>query len=246
VDSSARGYLEALTAEVATVVGDRLVGVYAHGSLLLGGYLPERSDVDVLVVVEDALSTHEQATIAGRLSEEALPCPAVGLELSIVTRASAAAPSARPAFELHVTTAPADVKVVDGHRHPGDPDLVLHFAVCRRLAAEVFAEVPRSLVLAQLADELVWAVEHAAPEYAVLNACRARRYAADGVLVSKVDGGRWALTRLTEPERTLVDAALARQTGTEPTAPIDLEAAPSFVMSARAVIRNEAYGPRFG
>jgi len=95
VDSSALRYLDALAAEVAAVVGDRRIGVYPHGSWLLGDFLPERSDIDVLVVVEDALSTDEQAALATQLSEEALPCPAVGLELSVVTRAATAAPTAR-------------------------------------------------------------------------------------------------------------------------------------------------------
>jgi predicted MFS family arabinose efflux permease len=56
VDPSAARYLQALTAEVTAVLGGRVVGVYAHGSLLLGGYLPTRSDIDVLVVVEDPLT----------------------------------------------------------------------------------------------------------------------------------------------------------------------------------------------
>jgi streptomycin 3"-adenylyltransferase len=240
VESSAGRYLEALTAEVAAVLGERLVGVYAHGSLLLGGYLPERSDIDVLVVVEDALSADEQADLAARLSEDALPCPAVGLELSVVTRAVAKAPTARPPFELHVTTAPDDAKVVDGHGHPGDPDLVLHFAVCRPLAPDVFGEVPRPLAVPQLLNELAWAEEHGPPEYAVLNACRALRYAADGDLVSKVDGGRWALNRVSAPERRFVHAALARQTGEDPTAPLDPDAARTFALACREVIRSEA------
>ena len=120
MDPSAARYLQALTAEVGAVLGGRVVGVYAHGSLLLGGYLPTRSDIDALVVVEDPLAPDEQADLASRLSADALPCPAVGLELSVVLRSVAAAPTARPAFELHVTTAPGDRKVVEGHGHPGE------------------------------------------------------------------------------------------------------------------------------
>ena len=234
MDPSAARYLEALAAEVVAVVGERLVGVYAHGSLLLGGYLPSRSDIDVVVVVEDALSAAEQDDLAARLQEESLPCPAVGLELSVVTRSSAAAPSARPAFELHVTTAPEDRKVVDGHGHPGELDLVLHYAVLRRVDPDVFAEVPRPLVLQQLADELTWAAEHNPSEYAVLNACRAWRYAVDGTLVSKVDGGRWAEGRLDGPDLALVRAALARQQGDAST-DLDPDAVRSFVARSREV-----------
>jgi aminoglycoside adenylyltransferase-like protein/nucleotidyltransferase-like protein len=239
VDHSAARYLEALTAEATAVLGERLVGVYAHGSLLLGGYLPTRSDIDVLVVVADPLSPAEQADLAARLSEDALPCPAVGLELSVVLTSVAAAPTARPAFELHVTTAPDDRKVVDGHGHPGDLDLVLHFAICHALGYPPFAEVPPSLVLAQVTDELAWAAEHNPSEYAVLNACRAWRYAVDGALVSKVDGGRWAETRLDEPERTMVREALALQSGDQ-AAVLDSSAVRSFAKRLRDVIRIEA------
>ena len=245
MDRSAARYLEALTAEVAAVVGDRLVGVYAHGSLLVGGYLPSRSDVDVVVVVEDALSAGEQADVAARLQEECLPCPAVGLELSVVTRASAAAPTARPAFELHMTTAPEDRKVVDGHGHPGELDLVLHYAVLHRVDPDVFAEVPRPLVLRQLADELTWAAEHNPSEYAVLNACRAWRYAVDGSLVSKVDGGRWAEARLSGADLTLVRAALAHQQG-DPSTDLDAEAVRSFVTRTRDVLGRGRPGDRDG
>ena len=241
MDPSAAQYLEALTAEVAAVVGERLVGVFPHGSLMLGGYRPERSDIDVLVVVEDALSADEQADLADRLSADALPCPAIGLELSVVTRAVASAPEARPAFELHVTTAPQDRKVVDGHGHPGDLDLVLHFAVCRALGHDVFAPLQRELVLAQVADELDWALAHNPSEYAVLNACRAWRYAVDGALVSKVDGGEWALTQLDAGgAREVVQAALARQTGTDPTARLHASGIRTFVLACRDVIRTEA------
>jgi streptomycin 3"-adenylyltransferase len=237
VDPSAARYLEAWTAEATAVLGERLVGAYAHGSLLLGGYLPTRSDIDVLVVVADPLSPAEQADLAARLSEDALPCPAVGLELSVVLTSVAAAPTARPAFELHVTTAPDDRKVVDGHGHPGDLDLVLHFAVCLALGYPPFAEVPPSLVLAQVTDELAWAAEHNPSEYAVLNACRAWRYAVDGALVSKVDGGRWAEPRLTGSERTLVREALALQSG-EKISPLDPDVVRTFVGRLRDVIRS--------
>ena len=94
-------------------------------------------------------------------------------------------------------------------------------------------------MLAQVADELAWAAEHNPSEYAVLNACRAWRYAVDGALVSKVDGGRWAETRLDEPERTLVRDALALQSGEETTA-LDPDVVRTFAGRLRDVIRIEA------
>jgi streptomycin 3"-adenylyltransferase len=154
-----------------------------------------------------------------------------------VTLQTAAHPTAAPAFELHLTTAPQDAKVVDGHVSGPDADLVLHFAVCRRAgrlvgpglpAAEVFAPAPGTLVLAQMAAELRWGAEHAPGEYAVLNACRAWRYAVDGTLVSKIDGGEWALSRVPGPDRELISTALARQR-CQPAAGLDPASVMRFV-----------------
>lgn len=129
-------------------------------------------------------------------------------------------PHAAPAFELHITTASDDAKVVDGHQRNGDPDLVLHFAVARAAGrllgpgtrpAEVFAYVADDLIVAQLATELRWGAEHAPGEYAVLNACRAWKFAVDRTLVSKIDGGLWALCRTEESDRNLIAAAIDGQ-----------------------------------
>ncbi|RKT88557.1 streptomycin 3-adenylyltransferase [Saccharopolyspora antimicrobica] len=213
-------YAGNVASAMAATLGSRLVGVYLHGSAVLGGFDARRSDVDVLVVCEGPMTAVEKSAAAERLSRERLPCPAHGLELSIVTFSAAQHPTARPAFELHVTTAPEDTKYVDGHDREGDPDLLLHFAVCRsagrllgpgRPAPEVFATVAEDLILAQLARELRWSTGHAPGEYAVLNACRAWRFAVDGALVSKIDGGRWALDRVSGPDGELIRTALDRQ-----------------------------------
>jgi hypothetical protein len=237
MDARSERYGADVAAALAGVLGPDLTGVYLHGSAVLGGFDARRSDVDILVVSEGAMTAGQQAAAAEALSEERLPCPAAGLELSVVTLAAARHPVARPAFELHLTTEPEDRKVVDGHGHGGDPDLVLHFAVCRaagrllgpgRPADQVFAPVPGELVRAQLAAELHWAAELYPGEYAVLNACRAWRYAVDGTLVSKIDGGEWALSRVPGPDRELISTALARQR-CQPAAGLDPASVMRFV-----------------
>ncbi|WJR35246.1 DUF4111 domain-containing protein [Mycobacteroides immunogenum] len=220
MDAKTNAYARRVAAEMASVFGAQLVGVYLHGSAVLGGFDPRRSDVDIVVVCENVMTAVQQSAVAERLRAQHLPCPAAGLELSIVTLAAAGRPSVQPLFELHITTAPTDSKVIDGHGHPGDPDLILHFAVCRqagrlvgpgRAAAEVFAPIGRDMVAAQLMAEVRWGAGHAPAEYAVLNACRAWQFAMDGVLVSKVDGGQWALERMAGVDRELIRAALDRQ-----------------------------------
>jgi streptomycin 3"-adenylyltransferase len=243
LDEGLSRYLEQLTQAVRDVLRDGLIGVYAHGSIALGGYRPDRSDVDVLVVVGRPL-TDEQASLLGRrLGESELPCPAQGLELSVVTTEALSDATDRPRFELHVGTA-EHVVVRDSGR--GDPDLVMHMAVCRGLglalagppAAVLLPEVPRPRLLAALDGEMDWGERHGSPTYCVLNACRAMRFAQEGVLCSKLDGGRWALARSDdEASRQTIRDALAFQEGSTDSHP-EPAAARNLLRDARRTLRD--------
>jgi Domain of unknown function (DUF4111) len=223
MDRLTAAYVEQAATRLAGILGEQFIGTYLHGSAVLGGFTRARRDLDLLAVTTSALTDHLKRQLATALSHTALPCPAVGLELSVVTHATTLAPVPMPPFELHLATATGPhgtAKVVDGRGHPGDRDLLLHFAVCRDHGHQlghspppsaVFAPIPRAWLLAGLARELEWAERHATVEYRVLNACRAWRFAEEGVLCSKLDGGRWARGRVQAP--TMVDLAIARQQG---------------------------------
>lgn len=193
-----------------------LVGVYLHGSAALGGFDAGSSDVDVLAVVGGAATEARQRKLGEALAAAGPDCPGAGLELSVITAATAAE-LGDCRFELHVATGEDGQTVIAGAGHPGDPDLVLHTAVCRGHAitvtgpppAAVFGPVPRDRVLGALADELRWGLEHGSAPYAVLNACRALRFAAEGRFCSKVAGGRWYLAR--DPANPVVADALSDQ-----------------------------------
>jgi streptomycin 3"-adenylyltransferase len=215
-------YLSGLSDRTAALLAASLAGVYLHGSAVLGGFALERSDLDLLVVVSGPLGAAAKRRLAAELSPQAMPCPAAGgLELSVVTTATTLEPTPEPPFELHLGTAGhgGAPRVVDGDGHPGDPDLPMHFAACcqhgRALFGppprKLFAPVPRAWLLRAMRLDLVWAREHAPVEYQVLNACRAWRFAEEGVLCSKLGGGHWARGRLDDP--LVVDVAIARQSG---------------------------------
>jgi hypothetical protein len=158
----------------------------------------------------------------------------------------AADPPRRPPFELHVSTGPSAQTHLGGPAAT-DPDLLLHFAVCRRAGvavagpdpAEVFTEPPRDWLLDRAAAELRWVVRHGGFADRVLTACRAWHYLEDDVLGAKVSSGRWARARLAadpddpgDPAATaLVDAAVAAKLGLAPMpeAAADLAAADRFV-----------------
>ena len=237
-----------MAAGLERVLGQALVGAYLHGSVVLGGWSASGSDVDLLAVASRSLDQREKQVIGARLQHPSLRCPGAGLELSLVTAEVAADPPWLPPFELHVTTG-RQAKVADGAGEPGDSDLVLSFAVCRRSGvavagpppAEVFAEPPRAWLLERSAGELRWALRHGASfTYRVLTACRAWRLLDEDALDSKVGAGEWARPLLADP--AVVDAALAAQRGMAPmpTSPADLAAADRLV---REVLDRFAVAP---
>jgi streptomycin 3"-adenylyltransferase len=71
--------------------------------------------------------------------------------------------------------------------------------------------VRRADVLTHLRDELTWSMEQADQRYAVLNACRALAYSRSGSVLSKIDGGAWALEH--GMDAGIVESALAAQLG---------------------------------
>ena len=211
-----RAYLDELVAALARILGDDLAGVFAGGSWALGGYVPVESDLDVAAVVRARLPRETKHRLVAALRHEALPCPARGLELVVYTLAAVREPTAEGAYELNLNTGARMTFRADEAPVPGD----LHwFAIDRAVlrehgvallgppAAEVFAEIPRALLLPVLADVVRSYRGGGDRDDAVLNACRALLFAEEGRWASKQAAGRWALGRVGDEE--LVAAALA-------------------------------------
>jgi len=199
-----------------------LVAVYLHGSAVLGGFRWDRSDLDVLAVARRPLSDRQLGAIVQGLAQ--LAYPANGLEFSIMTAEAAARPSLpAPRFQLHQATDGWDRrgKVVDGRAREGDPDLVLHLAVCRDRGEALvgpspktsLGPVPDAVVLSAMRDELRWARQHAPLEYLVLTSARIWLYVETHRIGSKVEAGEWAARRYPQPGVIL--ASLLRQGGAE-------------------------------
>lgn len=199
---------------VAAAGPGMLVGVYLHGSAVLGDFEPAASDVDILVVVQDHIRRNSLQVMV-RILAEVVGCPGVGVEASVVEESAARRPSSPWPYLVHVNTSTVEGKTRWCEPGSGDSDLILHYALTRQAGwaahgpppTEVVGEIGRRLLAAQLAAELRWAISHASESYAVLNACRALRWSTEGMLCSKTAGATWALLRRVEP--ALVRQALA-------------------------------------
>jgi streptomycin 3"-adenylyltransferase len=168
-----------------------------------------------------------------------------------VSRSAAAAPAPPWPFLLHVATGPAEPggsRIVMAAGERGDSDLVMHYAVCRAAGWPVSGPPPRQLIgpvsrnqiLAYLAGELCWGLEHAPEAYAVLNTCRALLYLGDGQILSKIAGGEAALRHGLGPAG-LIQRALAQQEGRAAEQRPGAEAA-EFVRATAAALKDAAGG----
>lgn len=135
------------------ILAENLVGIYLHGSAVMGCFNPEKSDIDLLVVVKDDISFSIKKQFMDMVVELNKRAPQKGIELSIV-KEMVSNPFVYPTpFELHFSVAHLDwyqsnpmdyVEKMNG----ADKDLAAHFTIiyhrgktlCGKDIAEVLAE----------------------------------------------------------------------------------------------------------
>jgi hypothetical protein len=210
-----------LASILASELEDSLVGVYYVGSVALGGYVSGHSDIDIVAVCHQGLTRDAKRALAQKLVDASVDCPTRGLEFTLYRGHIAAAAAKGADFELNVnggvgmrrlvrltsTDQPRFWYVLDraiAHRHG--------LAISGARPAQVFAPVPRPLLLDVLGESMRWHREHErATLYSVLNATRAWRFAVDDILGSKLEGAQWARKRWAAP--WLIDAAVELRHG---------------------------------
>ena len=218
-DPETTRYLQEVVRRVRSILGDELVGAYAGGSLATGGYDPGRSDVDVAVVCGGRLAGETKLEIARALRHEALRCPARGLELVVYPESTVRESTPDAAYELNLNTG----RSMPFHLSlsPGDGEAEHWYGIDRAVVRDrglalfgpppdrLFAPMPRGMLLDLLIESLRWheSAGVAREDDAVLNACRALRYAAEETWSSKAEAGVWARGRVADA--ALVSEALA-------------------------------------
>ena len=221
-----RDYIELLqqfTECAKEVLGTNLVGVYLHGSMAMGCFNPKKSDLDLILVVENSLTDDIKIDFMEKLIPFDEKAPEKGMELSIVKR-EFCKPFLYPTpYELHYSRAhlalwkenPQEyVRRLQGT----DKDLAAHFTIINRYGKvlygeeipAVFGQVPKDDYM----DSIWYDVENAAediltdPVYITLNLCRVLAYLKEDLVLSKKAGGEWGVSTLPEKYRDFVRQAL--------------------------------------
>lgn len=206
------------------IVGDD-IAVVIHGSVALGDYQPGRSDLDVLVFCQAALTTVQHTQLATTmLALSGLPAP---IEISVVDRALLAAWVHPAPFYFHYSedwrTAMQAALVDDAYawvQYRTDADLSAHMVIAHHHGMMVYGDVQVPLPTPAQALAAVWYdIAHAEtqvvenPDYVILNLCRTIRWLEHGEVLSKGTGGLALLAELSEPARSVVACMCAVRQG---------------------------------
>lgn len=205
------------------ILGDNLIGIYLHGSAVMGCYNEKKSDIDLLVVVKEAIPNNIKHRFMDMVVELNTYAPEKGVELSIV-RKEVCNPFTYPTpFELHFSAAhlqwyqtnPSDyIDKMNGT----DQDLAAHFTIIYHRGKclwgeeikDVFEKVSKEFYFDSIWNDIENAEEEIItdPTYFILNLCRVLAYKKEELILSKQEGGNWGIENVPGKYHALILQAL--------------------------------------
>lgn len=216
--------LDQITSELCEDTAAILTGVYLHGSLAMGCFNPASSDIDLLVITATPLTdAQRRAVLRTLLGRSGAPHP---VEISLLHYAQLT-PWRHPApYDLHfseihrdyytqITASAGSLPSTEGV----DIDLAAHFTVLATRGACLYGApiatlpvaVPWSDYVDSLRSDYEWSqrVGNASAVYTVLNACRILAAVSEQRVLSKAEGGHWALAKIPSQFHMLIKQAMA-------------------------------------
>ncbi len=223
VSMQADRLIHEFTEQSKRILKDNLTGIYLHGSSVMGCFNPGKSDIDLIIVVDRPLSDSVKRDYMDMVVGYSASGPAKGIEMSVVLR-KVCSPFVYPTpFELHFSAGHLDwyqedpddyIRKMNGT----DKDLAAHFTIINKRGKclygapveAVFADIPGCDYM----DSIRYDVEDAAEKitadtmYLALNLARVLAYKEDGLVLSKKEGGEWAVRNLPAKYCPLIEDAL--------------------------------------
>ena len=213
------------------ILRDNLVGIYLHGSAVMGCFNPQKSDIDLIIVVNRPLSDSVKKMYMDMVVRCNAMGPAKGIEMSIVLR-EVCKPFVYPTpFELHFSVGHLEwynqnsddyIRKMNGV----DKDLAAHFTIIGNRGRclygapvkEVFAEVPGCDYMDSIWNDIAEAPENITKDtmYLTLNLARVLAYKEEGLVLSKQEGGEWAVSKLPAEYHPLINDAMREYSESAP------------------------------
>lgn len=183
---------------------DNLVGMYVHGSLTEDCYNPALSDIDFVVVIRNPLSAQMRHEIVDFSIPMDAQAPGKGVEYNIITLNQIRNFIYPTPNELTFPHRPLETHTREELYAAAKPDpcIAAHIAHLQRgvtLVGAPIDEVFNAVLHEDLQRALISDAHYIKeaiirkPFYGVLNLCRIYAYRLESIVLSKKEGGTWAL-----------------------------------------------------
>lgn len=244
--------LGVLKERLSTLMKDNLLGIYVHGSLAFGCFHWNTSDIDFLVVVKQPMTLKEKIAFVNTMEELSDEAPPKGFECSVMLESVCREMPYPAPYEVHFSNMwrqeiRQDAEGYCSRVQGTDPDLTTHVLSLRHSnlqvlgpqAMRVFGPVKKENCLHAMSLDTDRVTEQLSknPIYIILTLCRAVAYKQENLVLSKVEGGEWAIRNMENCYQGVIQAAVnAYREGREMYC--DPVAAEDFCSEAVSVLRN--------
>lgn len=206
-------------------LNNNLIGIYLHGSLSMNCFNPERSDIDLIVVIANQIEISKKKKIIEELILQSNnPHP---IEVSFIVQEDLKEWKYPTPYDLHYSEYWRNAYIKElsngqwalwNNKKDTDSDLAAHFAIIEQRGIilhgqpipEIFLNVPKEdythSILLDFYDAIDGILQK--PIYGILNSIRVYAYLIENQILSKEEAGKWALNKLPEQYKQLIGEAL--------------------------------------
>ena len=220
-----KSFIYSIQKEITAIVNNDLLGFYIHGSIAMGGFNPDRSDIDVLAVTKKPIAVKTKRELAKfflKCSNSPYP-----VEISFINKEQFKDWQHPCPFDFHFSEFWRDryenellrgtYDFINGDS-PTDPDLAAHITIIKHRGicvagkpiAKVFPIVPRSDYISSIVGDFQDCLNcmEEDPIYCTLSMLRVFWYLKEGIISSKEEAGRWGLTTLPKELKSTVNKVM--------------------------------------
>jgi len=205
------------------ILNKNLVGIYIHGSIALNCFNWNKSDIDYLAVVNEALEKKTKLKLMKATVKLNSKAPPKGLEMSVVLKKHCLSFEYPTPYDLHFSNMHLNWYNSNPHEYCEkmngyDKDLAAHFKMIKTSGIvlygknidDVFGNIPKEYYLDSIKHDIENARKEVInkPVYIILNLCRCLAFVNDGLILSKEHGGKWSLSNIDKQFHTLINSAL--------------------------------------
>ncbi|WP_315112154.1 aminoglycoside adenylyltransferase domain-containing protein [Clostridium intestinale] len=200
---------------------ESLVGVYLHGSLAMGCFNKDKSDIDIIVVMKEPICDKENM-INEFMKISLKPSP---IEISFLLEDKLKNPNSTCYYDLHYSEYWREkyTNMFLENKELGkdileDGDLPAHIRVINERGITlwgkdkdlIFPKISNEEYLKSILDDFedAWEGFSKKSEYYILNTCRILNFLETNKVTSKREAGEWALDILPARFRTIIKSSL--------------------------------------